>query len=263
MSERVSAVVTTAATPEQAKLFVARLRGAGIPAFVDPDGAADEFAMSQRLMNLTNVKVMVPVSSLELAREILQPTEIDPDELERQALGAGGEHEAAPSPRAEAVMTRSSLEPPERRGGSLLFLYAVFATGAAVLFAYLWRDAKSREIADSWNTRWVPTDYGFEQRERATDRLLAEYHDVDRDGVWDQIIVHGEQAWRSISRRPDEFGFYQEFVVERQGDLTTTSQPMPGDPRGPLDYTRVTDADGKLLQILEWRPNEGFVIRKP
>ena len=89
MSGPISSVVKIATSVDQAKVFVAMLKAEGIPAFVDGDNAADEFAMSQRLMNMTNVKVMVPTSALEQAREILAPLDISEEELDRQAREAG------------------------------------------------------------------------------------------------------------------------------------------------------------------------------
>lgn len=92
MSDPISAVVKTAKTPEQAKLFVATLKAAGIPAFSDT-ALQDEFAMSQRMMNLISVKVMVPSEALEQAKEVLarfdeEGANVDLDDLTRQALEA-------------------------------------------------------------------------------------------------------------------------------------------------------------------------------
>ncbi|MFK7739507.1 MAG: hypothetical protein AB8H80_04220 [Planctomycetota bacterium] len=89
MSESSHTVVKVSGTPEQAKICVAMLQAEGIPAFTDAQSAPDEFAMSQRLMNLSGSKVMVPNSAVDRAREILKPQDVDLDELTRQALEAG------------------------------------------------------------------------------------------------------------------------------------------------------------------------------
>jgi hypothetical protein len=86
VSTPIEAVVRTANTPAQAKVYVAMLMAEGIPARIDGDSLTDEFAASRRLMNLMGTNVMVPTQSLARAREILQPVAIDPAELERQAL---------------------------------------------------------------------------------------------------------------------------------------------------------------------------------
>lgn len=88
MSQPLMSVVRVANSPEQAKMFAALLQGEGIPAHIDGDGLVDEFATSRRLMNLASVRVMVPTASLERARDLLGPVEIDAAELERQALEA-------------------------------------------------------------------------------------------------------------------------------------------------------------------------------
>lgn len=86
MSAPIEAVACIANTPAQAKVYVAMLMAEGIPARIDGETLTDEFAASRRLMNLMSTKVMVPTKSLVLAREILQPADLDPAELERQAL---------------------------------------------------------------------------------------------------------------------------------------------------------------------------------
>ena len=108
MTEPAFAVARVAATPVQAKVFVAMLRAEGIDAFVEGDSLADEVAISRRLMNLAGVRVLVPANSLARAREVLQPAEIDEHELERQALaaapaGAPDETPAEPEPVGIAV----------------------------------------------------------------------------------------------------------------------------------------------------------------
>jgi hypothetical protein len=88
MSKPISTVVKTAANPEQAKMFVAQLAAAGIPASTD-SSPPDEFSMSQRLMNLSGCKVMVPTDAADRAMDILsEHDEVDLDELTRQAMEA-------------------------------------------------------------------------------------------------------------------------------------------------------------------------------
>ena len=83
------AVARVATTPNEAKILVALLQAEGIPAHVDGESLADEVALSQRAMNLQGVRVIVPTSSLEQAREILADTAVPESELEAQALAAG------------------------------------------------------------------------------------------------------------------------------------------------------------------------------
>ena len=88
MSEPISRIVAIASTPAQAKIYVAMLRAEGIPAFVDGESAADEFAMSQRLMNISNVRVVVPTEAAVRAEELLKARCVSAAELERQAMDA-------------------------------------------------------------------------------------------------------------------------------------------------------------------------------
>ena len=81
-------VAKIATTPDHAKVLAALLQAEGIPAYVAGQGLADEFAMSQRLMNSEGVRVLVPAGSLEAAQEILQDCAIDDAELTAQALAA-------------------------------------------------------------------------------------------------------------------------------------------------------------------------------
>lgn len=93
MTDPIAVVAKIASTPDQAKLYVAMLQAEGIPAYVDGATLADEFAMSRAMLNLSSVRVMVPTASLAKAKEILEPAEIDLDELTRQALEAADDDE--------------------------------------------------------------------------------------------------------------------------------------------------------------------------
>ena len=94
MTGPISRVVAVATNPAQAKIYAAILRAEGIPAFVDGDAAADEFAMSQRLMNVSNVRVMVPTEAAERAVQLLRTESVDAELLERQAMDAARDPEA-------------------------------------------------------------------------------------------------------------------------------------------------------------------------
>ena len=96
----IRAVVRVATSPEQAQVFAALLQGAGIPAFVEGSGLADEFAVSRRMLNQQSVRVYVPTASLEQAREVLGEVHVDDDELERQALEAADPEQEPGTPPA-------------------------------------------------------------------------------------------------------------------------------------------------------------------
>jgi hypothetical protein len=122
----IESVAAVAATAAQAKVFVALLAAEGIPAHTDGDSLTDEFAASRRLMNLMGTKVLVPTPSLERAREILQPSDVDAEELTRQALAAGpAEPPSRPIERADSA--------------AAVKLWLVAATGALLLVWLLTR----------------------------------------------------------------------------------------------------------------------------
>lgn len=65
-------VFMNAKSPFEAKIVQSVLEGAGVRAFVPGGMLTDEFAMSQRLMNLQTVEIRVHKDQLSLAREALQ-----------------------------------------------------------------------------------------------------------------------------------------------------------------------------------------------
>lgn len=127
MSRSIESVACVASTPAQAKVFVATLMAHGIPARVDGDNLADEWAASRRLLNMLGTQVMVPTPSLARAREVLQPAAIDADELERQALA---------TEREEAPIVRATDRAPEVFGWGWLYMLA-FAALVCALIAWL------------------------------------------------------------------------------------------------------------------------------
>jgi hypothetical protein len=131
MTTPIESVVKVAATPSQAKIYVAMLQAAGIPARVDGDSLVDEFAAARRLVNLMGTQVMVPTGSLELARDVLQPANVDQAELERQALAATDAESVAQRPTKPATTTSSSSELP----WLLLVLLPLLAAVAYALVA--------------------------------------------------------------------------------------------------------------------------------
>ncbi|MFY9342875.1 MAG: DUF2007 domain-containing protein [Planctomycetota bacterium] len=122
-SASIEAVARVAATLEQAKVFVALLQAEGIPARIEGDSLVDEFATARKMMNLMSTRVMVPTNSVEAAREILQPANIDTEELARQALA---------EPRQDAPPLRvvtTDLERTATRGRAWLLLLVPLFVG--------------------------------------------------------------------------------------------------------------------------------------
>ena len=70
-------VAYTAKTPFDARLAAIVLKDAGIPVSLDEGFLIDEWAMSQRLMNLMGTAVEVPADQVQKAREILATARAD------------------------------------------------------------------------------------------------------------------------------------------------------------------------------------------
>jgi hypothetical protein len=130
MTQPIESIAKVAATPEQAKVYVAMLQGAGIPARSEGDNLVDEFATARRLMNLMGTRVMVPTGSLARAQELLQPVAIDPDELAQQALAAAGDVETAPR-----KVATDELEPTGGRWIWIALLVLPILTGLVIAIA--------------------------------------------------------------------------------------------------------------------------------
>ncbi len=91
-----------AKSPFEARLVATLLRDAGVRVFVAGEALTDEFAMSQRLMNLQGVTVMVAPEDLERARAVLAEAKEAGRLLEEGALPPDGEDgnaaDSAPDP---------------------------------------------------------------------------------------------------------------------------------------------------------------------
>lgn len=251
MSEPIESVARVASTPSEAKIFVAMLQAEGIPARTDGDSLVDEFAASQRLMNLVGTKVIVPTSSLARAREILQPEPVDPVELERAALAASPE--PVPLRRVpDAAATASS-------SSRLLLALLALATGAAVLFAFLWRSSKAREVPPSPDLDYRWDGDVLAETLRSDQKLLRLLHDKDRDGIYETIEMYDTAAKKVAVFDSYIDGCYLRVVESRSGGLTVMWTDEDRD--GLSDVGVVTDGTGKVLQELRWRAGKGFEVQ--
>lgn len=88
-----------ARTPFEARLVAAVLRDAGVTVFIEGESLVDEFAMSQRLMNLQGVTLKVPSDQLEQATAALDAAKAVGDALSEESEDAAnpGDGEGAGS----------------------------------------------------------------------------------------------------------------------------------------------------------------------
>ena len=248
MTDPISSVVAVAANSDEAKLMVAWLRAEDIPAFTDPDSAADEFAMSQRLMNLTSVKVMVPTSQLERAREILDRRgTIDREEVSQQAVAAAGPECEQESPQVKRATGGSSWLP---------WVWAIAATLLAILFLVQWLDTRQRLRIPGFDTVW--NDDTYSQYLTGTKNRISYGEDYDADGLIEKHIVFGQRSsWTQTMTELDEFGFYGKMVMRRKDDLIETWPRSKT--TGQQDEVIVTNKAGEVVQRMTWQPGKGFV----
>jgi len=248
MTDPISSVVAVAASPHEAKLMVAWLRAEDIPAFTDPDAAADEFAMSQRLMNLANVKVMVPTSQLERAREILaKHSTIGSEEVAQQAVAAAG-----PEREQEPPQTKSGT------GGSPLvpWVWAIAATLLAILFLVQWLDTRQQLRTPGFDTVWNGDTYS--QYLTGTKSRVFYGEDHNADGRIEKHITFGQRSsWKQTMTELDEFGFYGKMVFRRKDDLIETWPRNKA--TGRQDEVIVTNKAGEVVQHMIWQLGKGYV----
>lgn len=246
MNDPISVVVKVAATPDQAKVYVALLQSAGIPAHVEGDALADEVAISRRVMNLGGVRVMVPPSSLERARDILKPTAIDEEDLAAQALAATEGRETPPPER-----------PHPRSGGGTARVVAGIAICAALLFFFLWQAAT--QTSENPLYRFETDHQGQRTYLRRNGIELQRCEDGDRDGIFERLLTQSpDGSVSTVSDQADADGLYRRTTVRRRGDLVETWTRPGSSPW--FDECTVTDATGKVVQRLVWQPGMGFRV---
>ncbi|MEO6593676.1 MAG: hypothetical protein ABIP94_02860 [Planctomycetota bacterium] len=246
MSKPIAAVARIATTPEQAKIFAAMLQAEGIPAQVEGDSLADEVAVSRRLMNLGGTRVMVPVASLQRAKEILDTGGVDDDELAAQAEAA----------------TYAEVPPPTRptapaRPTPWLLIGSI---GLAALFLSLWlSEVNARTSMQNPLVRFERSPLGLRQIRDADGAVMAEYKSNKSDGYHDEVVQFAANGTRTESLDADRDGRYESHV-ERRGARTFGWLDTNGD--GLFDVCTVTDAAGKKVQELRYVSGVGFSLQQ-
>ncbi len=259
MSKPIETVVRVASTPSQAQIFVAMLQAEGIPARIEGDSLTDEFAASRRLMNLIGTKVMVPTSSLERAREILQPTQVDPAELEREALAADPRQTRELKPMARSVSPPATATP--AKGTSITGILLLLAIAAAVLFAFLWQKAAKIAMPPHPDLAYEWDGDTLRETLRRDGRLLRLLHDGDWNGAFEKIEQFNAAGKKVVAYGDEHAGIYTRWVETHDDGLTSTWTDTDRDGLGDLGI--VTAGEGKVVQRIRWQPGTGYVLQGP
>jgi hypothetical protein len=259
-----------ARSPFEARIVVAVLEDAGIPAFVPGGLLTDEFAMSQRLMNVQSVEVHVPGDRLDEARDALAAAKASGEALEAEDRGAVSE------PR----------NPTGEGGSRRAWIATVFLLVLMIPLVIAWLDGratlKQLETAaplhefsrdgdrDVW--RWrdggalatvaldrdgngIAEQTGFHARDG---RLVQRSFDADQNGVTERIetIGAGGRIAR-VAEDADQDGRYERSIDMRADGLALHWIDADGDDF----FERLELRRGEeLLLVQEFRGAEGYQV---
>lgn len=198
--------LTTARSAAEAQVIAAVLSAAGIPVFVGGSALQDEFAVSQRLLNVQQVRVQVRRDQVAQAQEALQAA--------RSVAAADLEAEALAAAPAAAASRRPAAGQPTAPGGGRGWLTLLLGV-LAVIFAGLWlSERRAREGDDPLYTvelresgpLWRWRDSGrpaIEMRHATASTPAQTFHynrlgeriattiDGDGNGLPDTVVNHG------------------------------------------------------------------------
>lgn len=240
--------LTTARSPAEAQIVAAVLRSADIPAYIGGSMLADEFAVSQRMLNVASVKVQVRRDQLPAAEAALAAArDVDPAELERAALAA------APDPDARPVAAIPVVD----RGPRVA---TVLLGGLCAVFAVLWlstlRAAEQHGASPLFTA--APTEHGWRYQWRDTGNTAIMTFDRNRNGIDEETRFHDRAGRRfAVSVDADENGIIERSEQHFADGTVHVWIDTDGDAL--LDRCEVRAADGGLVRTLRYAGTEGWV----
>lgn len=265
-------VFQTARTPLEAELVASILRDAGIPAFVEGSMLADEFAVSQRLMNLNSIAVRVPTARVHDAQAALAAAR-----AAAAADGATGEDAAA-----MLAAAPTPAPPPTRSGPGWLF--SGLMTLLAIGFLVQWLDTRAqlRTLANSalttatpdgagaWRLQWrdngAPAAYLVDNDADGTTEAHTTYNrrgqqlltafDGDQDGIHERVVLFAAAGETAAELLDEDQDGVAERAVEQRGATTVAFIDADQDRR--TERIEMRGPAGELVRAWRWQDGVGF-----
>lgn len=265
-------VFKTARTPIEAELIRGVLNSAEIPAFVEGGMLNDEFAMSQRLMNIGAVTIKVPRSRLAEAHAALAEARESASEVD----------EAARATMSAEAPSEPTAAPPRRSGPG--WVLPVLLGLAAVVFLVQWLETRAalRFAMQSGLTRlepgaagelvyrWTENDLVAGRMTDADGNGVAEVHtsysrsgrplstgyDRDQNGIWEKITLLAANGDVVATIFDDDQDGVAERVEEDHGVHTIVLVDADQDRR--MERLEQRDETGKLVRAWRWDAELGL-----
>jgi hypothetical protein len=265
-------VFKTARSPLEAELIVGVLRDAGVPAFVEGGLLTDEFAISQRLMNMNAVKIQVPHDRLADAEAALRAARASAADVD-----AAADETIAPSPPRIASEPAAGGGP----GWPLVFVLAALAGAFLVLWLMAARETNLMRNMTAL-TYFDGNDAGTEVfRWVGSENLAARVTDSDGDGVaeaktWysrsgtpinraydeDQNgmderleLLHPDGSAAVTAFDADQDGVLEKWVEHRAGGTVVY---LDADQDRHIERIEYRDGGGALVRAWQWDAAAGF-----
>ncbi|HEX5012178.1 MAG TPA: DUF2007 domain-containing protein [Planctomycetota bacterium] len=249
-----TSVLLRARSPIEAQVVLALLRAEGIAAFVNGIALADEFAVSQRAMNLAGVEIEVRAVDLERARRLVEDARRAGREVGDELVEAAPEDvQGTPPPELEPMAALSAslvtALPPLPRRSRVALALGVLGWVAAGFFLYRWMGTY-RDLSRLGGTRraspWysVTTRDGWISNWKDTGHASSEYLDANHDGEPEVTTHYVRAGWkRSVFFDANENGL-SERVEEYAADGRHIGTWTDADENGVYELKAAFRADG-------------------
>ena len=219
-----------AKTPFEARVVAGVLDDAGVPHFVEGGVLADEFATTQRMMNLQSVAVRVPETHLDAAREALE-------EARKAGELLGDDSEFGEEPPPLPVREAST------NAGHGVLIAAILGWVVAGLLFVVWMDQRAAHAAAPEASQYrVEVEGNQTLWKTRTIGVIRFVQSIDARGLVTSTEMRDREG-RPVARSHDEDGdgFPQKYeTLDSRGQVTSTALDGDGDGR----YERLVEHHG-------------------